>query len=180
MPPPIGNSGRVTLTGLQLPSLAPNPAHFLATESGTSPADPRQAADRHCQVRTYLPPQAAVRRPRPPHPQRVRDDHDPTGPPSPVTRTVTGSCSRPPSPRRPPALCMPMHLLYSKCLSVWGGDLDTNTCAPRAARAMAVALPMPLVEPVINAVLPARSVMLLLGSFLILWTVPDFARPAAL
>ena len=35
MPLSIGNSGCVTLTGLQLPSLAPNLAHFLATESGT-------------------------------------------------------------------------------------------------------------------------------------------------
>ena len=96
MPPSIGNSGRVTLTGLQLSSLAPNPAHFLATESGTSPADLRQAADRR-QVRTYLPPQAPLKRPRRSHP-RVGDDHDPTGPPSPVTRTVAGSCSRPPTP----------------------------------------------------------------------------------
>ena len=30
----------VTLTGSQLPSLAPNPVHFLATESGTSPPTP--------------------------------------------------------------------------------------------------------------------------------------------
>jgi hypothetical protein len=42
MPPSIGNSGRVTLTELQLSSLAPKPAHFLATESGTSAADPRE------------------------------------------------------------------------------------------------------------------------------------------
>jgi uncharacterized protein YndB with AHSA1/START domain len=31
--PRMGNSGRVTSTGLQLPSLAPKPAHFLATEA---------------------------------------------------------------------------------------------------------------------------------------------------
>ncbi len=35
----------------------------------------------------------------------------------------------------------------------------TSTRAPRAARAMAVALPIPLVEPVTRAVLPLRSVM---------------------
>ena len=40
MRPSIYNSGCVTLTGLQLPSLAPNLAHFLATESGTSPPTP--------------------------------------------------------------------------------------------------------------------------------------------
>jgi hypothetical protein len=34
-----------------------------------------------------------------------------------------------------------------------------STCAPRAAKAMAVALPIPLVEPVTRAVLPLRSVM---------------------
>ena len=38
-----GNSGRVTLTGLQLPSLTPNRAHFLATESGTSRPTQRSA-----------------------------------------------------------------------------------------------------------------------------------------
>ena len=32
----IGNSLRVTSTGSKLPFLAPNPAHFLATESGTT------------------------------------------------------------------------------------------------------------------------------------------------
>ena len=42
MPPSISNSGRVTLTGLQLPLLAASPAHFLATESRTVPvADER-------------------------------------------------------------------------------------------------------------------------------------------
>ena len=28
----MGNYGRVTLTGLQLPSLAPHPEHFLAID----------------------------------------------------------------------------------------------------------------------------------------------------
>ena len=123
MPPSIGNSGRVTLTGLQLPSLAPNLAHFLATESGTSPADPRQAADRHCHLdRTYLPPQAPPRGPRPPHLHRVPDDHDPTGPPSPVTRTVTGSCSRPP----PPSATVP-----STCPSFQKRPAFETVIAPR-------------------------------------------------
>jgi hypothetical protein len=40
MPPSITNFGRVTLTGLQLPSLASDLAHFLTTESGTSPETP--------------------------------------------------------------------------------------------------------------------------------------------
>jgi len=40
MTPSIGNSWARQLDRLQLPSPAPNPAHFLATESGTSPPVP--------------------------------------------------------------------------------------------------------------------------------------------
>ena len=38
------------------------------------------------------------------------------------------------------------------------------TCAPRAASLSAVALPIPLVEPVISAVLPLKSVVMLIPS----------------
>src|SRR6202011_3342768 len=47
----------------------------------------------------------------------------------------------------------------------------TRTCAPRRASRTAVARPMPLVAPVIRAVLPARSVEVMGVPFAVIWVV---------
>jgi hypothetical protein len=52
--------------------------------------------------------------------QHVQGGADASGPHAAVSWLVGGSGGA----VHRHALCMPMHLPYSKCLSVWGGDLD--------------------------------------------------------